>query len=374
MDFNSGTYRNIQSLRIFYPERINRTWQFDDVSLLPLLEQANLKLGALDAYSELVPDVDHFIRLHVVKEATVSSRIEGTQTKMEEVLLREAEVKPERRDDWLEVNNYIKAMNQGIMRLQTLPLSTRLLKEAHLTLLRTGRGRSKMPGEFRRSQNWIGGSSIKDASFIPPPAHEVDSLMSDLEKFLHGDQTGLPHVIKVALGHYQFETIHPFLDGNGRIGRLMITLYLIHAGILRKPVLYLSDFFDRNRQTYYDLLTNVRTKNDLHSWLVFFLNGVVDTADKSVSGLQRILELKSACERKRLPQLGKKMPQAQVLLDHLFTNPVIRPAQIAKITGLSIVSAYKLLDDFEELKILREMTGSRRNRIFLFKEYFDVFK
>jgi len=374
VDFKSGTYRNVENFRIFYPEPINRSWRFDEVTLLPLLEQANLKLGALDAYSGLVPDVDHFIRLHVVKEATLSSRIEGTQTKMEEVLLKEAEVDPERRDDWLEVNNYIKAVNQGIMRLRTLPLSTRLLKEAHHTLLKTGRGRSKMPGEFRRSQNWIGGSSLSDASFIPPPPHEVDPLMSDLEKFLHGDKTGLPHVIKIALGHYQFETIHPFLDGNGRIGRLMITLYFIHAGILRRPVLYLSDFFDRNRQAYYDLLTNVRTQNDLHSWLVFFLNGVVDTADKSVKGLQRILELKSDCERKRLPQLGKKMPQAQILLDRLFTDPVIRPAQVAKVTGLSFVSAYKLLDDFEKLKILKEMTGSRRNRIFLFREYFNVFR
>ena len=231
-----------------------------------------------------------------------------------------------------------------------------------------------MPGEFRRSQNWIGGSSLNDASFIPPPHHEVDRLMSDLENFLHSPSTGLPEVIKVALAHYQFETIHPFLDGNGRIGRLLITLYFIHAGVLRKPVLYLSDFFERNRQAYFDHLMNARTHHDLRTWLIFFLQGTVETAEKSVRGLRKIIKLKQHCETERLPSLGKKMPQAQVLLQRLFTDPVIRPTEVAKVTGLSQVSAYKLLDDFEELKILKEMTGYRRNRIFWFEEYFRIFK
>lgn len=373
MDFKSGTYRQHENLRIFYPEPINRTWRFDLADLVPLVETASRKLGELNAFSELVPDMDHFIRLHVIKEATVSSRIEGTQTKMEEAFLQEAEVEPEKRDDWQEVNNYIQAMNQCIKRLSSLPLSTRLLKEAHQTLLRSGRGKSKMPGEFRRSQNWIGGSSLNDATFIPPPPHEVEALMSDLENFLHGPATGLPEVIKIALAHYQFETIHPFLDGNGRIGRLMITLYFIHAGVLRKPVLYLSDFFDRNREVYFHHLMKVRNQDGLRNWLVFFLQGIIETSEKSVDGLRKIIKLKEHCEAKRLPTLGKKMPQAQMLLQHLFTNPVIRPAQVAKVTGLSQVSAYKLLDDFEKLKILKEMTGYKRNRIFWFEEYFKVF-
>jgi Fic family protein len=374
MDFKSGNYRKPGDYRFFQPERINHSYHFDQADLLPLLESANLKLGELNGYAELVPDVDHFIRLHVLKEATVSSRIEGTQTRMEEALLKEAEVDPEKKDDWKEVNNYITAMNQCIGKLHKLPLSTRLLKDAHKILLQSVRGKHKVPGEFRVSQNWIGGSSPQDAFFVPPPHHEVDGLMGDLENFLHNPNTGLPHVIKIAIGHYQFETIHPFLDGNGRIGRLMIPLYLLQAGVLKRPVLYISDFFERNRAAYYDRLTGVRAENDLKSWLVFFLTGLTETAGKSVKGLRKILDLKKDCEEKRIRQLGKKMPQAHALLNHLFKEPLIRPLEVAKVTGLSAVSAYKLLDDFEELKILREMTGNKRNRIFWFAEYFRAFR
>lgn len=373
MDFKSGTYQQHGDYKAFQPSRINRAYGFDDVDLLPLLEKVNLRLGELNAYSDIVPDVDHFIRLHVIKEATVSSKIEGTQTRMEEALLQETEVDPEKRDDWREVNNYITAMNQSIARLAKLPLSSRLLKEAHRTLLQSVRGKHKMPGEFRTSQNWIGGATLKDAVFIPPTHHDVDTLMGDLENFLHNDGTALPHVMRIALGHYQFETIHPFLDGNGRIGRLMITLYFIHAGILRKPVLYLSDFFERHRSAYYDHLNAVRTKNDLKTWMIFFLTGTIETAEKSVLGLRRIMALKKDCEEKRIRKLGKKMPQAHALLQHLFTEPVIRPSEVADVTGLSAVSSYKLIDDFEKLKILKEMTGNQRNRVFMFKEYFKVF-
>ena len=224
MNFKAGNYTQVTGYKAFQPERINKYYQFDETDLFSLLEKANIKLGELNAYAELVPDVEHFIRLHVVKEATVSSRIEGTHTNMEEALLKEDEIVPEKRNDWREVNNYILAMNQSIEQLNTLPLSSRMLKNAHKTLLSGVRGEHKLPGEFRSSQNWIGGATLIDAAFIPPTWQEVDPLMGDLENFLHNDKTGLTHVLKIALAHYQFETIHPFLDGNGRIGRLMITL------------------------------------------------------------------------------------------------------------------------------------------------------
>lgn len=374
MNFKAGANIVADGYKAFQPEKINRFYQFDEVDLFSLLEKANIKLGELNAYSELVPDVEHFIRLHVVKEATVSSRIEGTQTNMEEALLKEDEIVPEKRNDWREVNNYINAMNQSIKQLEKLPLSSRLLKNAHKTLLSGVRGEHKMPGEFRKSQNWIGGATLIDAAFIPPIWQEVNSLMGDLENFLHNDNTGLTHILKIALAHYQFETIHPFLDGNGRIGRLMISLYFIQAGIMKKPVLYLSDFFDRNRSLYYDNLTLVRTKNDLKTWLRFFIVGVIETCDKAVQGLKNILVLKKDCESNRIITLGKKMFSAQVLLQSLFVDPVVRPERVAQLTGLSMVSVYKLIEDFEKLKILRELTGGQRNRIYIFDEYFKVFE
>jgi Fic family protein len=374
MNFKAGNYIQATGYKAFQPERINKYYQFDETDLFSLLEKANIKLGELNAYAELVPDVEHFIRLHVVKEATVSSRIEGTHTNMEEALLKEDEIVPEKRNDWREVNNYILAMNQSIEQLNTLPLSSRMLKNAHKTLLSGVRGEHKLPGEFRSSQNWIGGATLIDAAFIPPTWQEVDPLMGDLENFLRNDKTGLTHVLKIALAHYQFETIHPFLDGNGRIGRLMITLYFIQAGIMKKPVLYLSDFFDRNRNLYYENLTLVRTKNDLKTWLRFFILGVIETCDKAVQGLKNILALKKDCETTRIVTLGKKMQSAQVLLQSLFVDPVVRPDRVAQLTGLSLVSTYKLIEDFEKLKILREVTGGQRYRIYLFDEYFKVFE
>jgi len=374
MNFKAGNYIEAIGYKAFQPERINKNYQFDETDLFSLLEKANIKLGELNAYAELVPDVEHFIRLHVVKEATVSSRIEGTHTNMEEALLKEDEIVPEKRNDWREVNNYILAMNQSIEQLDKLPLSSRMLKNAHKTLLSGVRGEYKLPGEFRSSQNWIGGATLTDAAFIPPIWQEVDPLMGDLENFLHNDKTGLTHVLKIALAHYQFETIHPFLDGNGRIGRLMITLYFIQAGIMKKPVLYLSDFFDRNRNLYYENLTLVRTKNDLKTWLRFFILGVIETCDKAIQGLKNILALKKDCETNRIVTLGKKMQSAQVLLQSLFVDPVVRPDRVAQLTGLSLVSTYKLIEDFEKLKILREVTGGQRYRIYLFDEYFKVFE
>jgi Fic family protein len=372
--FKSGKYINAIGYKAFAPEFINRIYKIDDAALQLLIEKSTLKLGELNAYAQLVPDIDHFIKLHVVKEATVSSKIEGTQTNMEEALLKEEEIEPEKRNDWREVNNYVNALNQSVENLSKLPLSSRLLKQAHKTLLDGVRGDSKLPGEFRRSQNWIGGATLNDATFIPPVYHDVEKLIGDLENFLHNDDTGLPNVLKAAVAHYQFETIHPFLDGNGRIGRLLITLYFIDANILQKPVLYLSDFFERNRSLYYDNLMAVRTRNDIQQWLKFFLVGIIETADKAIEGLREIIKLKQDCETKRIVTLGKRAPKAQILLQYLFTQPVVRPDDVAKITETSLVTAYKLINDFERLKILQTIGDAQRNKLYIFNEYFKVFK
>ena len=372
--FKSGTYINAIGYKAFAPVFIDRIYKIDDAALQLLIEKSTLKLGELNAYAQLVPDIDHFIKLHVVKEATVSSKIEGTQTNMEEALLKEEEIEPEKRNDWREVNNYVNALNQSVENLSKLPLSSRLLKQAHKTLLDGVRGESKLPGEFRRSQNWIGGATLNDATFIPPVYHDVEKLIGDLENFLHNDDTGLPNVLKAAVAHYQFETIHPFLDGNGRIGRLLITLYFIDANILQKPVLYLSDFFERNRSLYYDNLMAVRTRNDIQQWLKFFLVGIIETADKAIEGLREIIKLKQDCETKRIVTLGKRAPKAQILLQYLFTQPIVRPDDVAKITETSLVTAYKLIDDFERLNILQAIGDAQRNKLYIFNEYFKVFK
>ncbi|MBS1750190.1 MAG: Fic family protein [Bacteroidetes bacterium] len=373
-DFFAGNFIKQLDYKAFVPEKINMVWSWDDRELTKLMEKSALAMGQLDAYSHQVPNIDHFIRMYVVKEATVSSRIEGTQTNMEEALLKETDIHPERRNDWVEVNNYIEALSNSIKRLDKLPLSSRLLKEAHKTLLKGVRGEHKLPGEFRRSQNWIGGSSLLSAVFIPPPHDEVNPLMGDLENFLHNDDTGVTNLVKIAIAHYQFETIHPFLDGNGRIGRLMITLYLVEKGIIQKPVLYLSDFFEKNRANYYEYLTRVRTHNDLLRWIKFFLIGIIETCESSSQTLKAILKLKKDCEEKRIYSLGKKVNTAKLLLDYLFLQPIVDAEMVSAQTKVSLVSSYKLLDDFMRLNILKETTGAKRNRIFVFEEYFTLFK
>jgi Fic family protein len=373
-DFKAGTgVKQPTGYRAFIPEPINAPLTWSDPSINTLLEQATLQLGALNSFSRFVPDIDLFIRMHVVKEATESSRIEGTQTNIEEALVGQADVAPEHRDDWQEVNNYIKALNYAIDRLNTLPLSSRLLRETHALLLDGVRGEHKLPGEFRSSQNWIRGASLNDAVFIPPPHDEVSRLMGDLENFLHNDDIQVPHLVRIALAHYQFETIHPFLDGNGRIGRLMITLYLIENRIIEKPILYLSDFFEKHKGLYYDNLTTVRRNNDLTQWIRFFLEAVSQTCAMASGSLQQVMELRRECEGSRIIHLGRKVPTAKKLLDYLFTQPVVTAAQVAAVLDLSLVSAYKLIDDFRSAGILQETTGFKRNRFFIFKQYVDLF-
>jgi Fic family protein len=357
----------------FVPAEINRQWNWTNPEINSLLEKAAIKLGELNSYARLVPNIDLFIQLHVTKEAVVSSRIEGTKTNMDEALLTEEEVSPERKNDWKEVNNYIKALNEAIKELENLPISSRLIKQTHSTLLDSVRGKHKSPGEFRRSQNWIGGSSPSDAVFVPPHYQYVEALMGDLENFLHNDEITVPDLIRIAIAHYQFETIHPFLDGNGRIGRLLITLYLVDSRILSKPLLYLSGYFEKNKSHYYDNLTVVRSKNDMTQWLKYFLVGVADTAEDAVVTLSKVIALKSGLESKIIHSFGRKSHSAVTLLQQLFQNPIINIHKVKDICGLSYKAANDLVTDFVNRNILKEMTGHSRNRVFVFEQYLDLF-
>ena len=372
-DFQSGRLVQQAHYKSFQPTPINRKWSIDSMELIQLLGQADRELGRLDMYSEYIPNIDLFIRMHVLKEASQSSKIEGTQTTMEEALLEKEDVAPEKRDDWEEVQNYVAAMNQAVDKLQKLPFSARLIRETHKTLMQGVRGKHKQPGEFRHSQNWIGGASINDAVFIPPSHETVGELISDIEKFVHNEQEYFPELLKAALVHYQFETIHPFLDGNGRVGRLLITLYLVSRGILKQPVLYLSDFFERNRQLYYDNLMRVREKNDLVQWFRFFLVGVIETAKSSTATFDNILKLQKQVET-QLQALGSRTANAQKLMYYLYQRPVIDAAKAGEVVGVSPASAYKLIADLEQFGILKEVTGAKRGKMYVFDAYLKLFK
>jgi Fic family protein len=371
--FKSGKLVQRLQYKSFEPTLIDTQWHLDSDAVALLLSQADQKLGELNAFSQLIPDVDFFIKMHVLKEGTKSSRIEGTQTNIDEVVQKEEYINPEKKDDWQEVQNYVQAMNTAIAELKNLPLSNRLLKNTHKIILQGVRGKHKQPGKFRISQNWIGGSSLADAKFIPPHQEGVSEYMSDLEKFIHSEKSNLPHLIKIAILHYQFETIHPFLDGNGRIGRLLITLYLVSSGLLVKPTLYLSDFLEKNKEYYYENLTAVRTKNDLVQWLKFFLEGIRVTAENSIQTFQEIIALRASVETKII-RLGKKHMLAKNVLQYLYSQPITDMQSIALATKASVPTISRLLNDFVTLKILVELTGFKRNRVFAFEQYLKLFR
>ena len=373
-EFKSGGYEQQYEYRSFLPTPINREWVVSAPQILTLLEETNRLLGELNGFSQLIPDVDFFIRMHITKEATTSSRIEGTQTNMEEALIGKLDVDPEKRDDWQEVHNYIQAINFSIKQMDQMPLSNRLLRETHAVLLRGVRGTHKQPGEFRTSQNWIG-VSLNHATFIPPHHLHVPDLMSDLEKFMHNDQIHVPHLVRIALIHYQFETIHPFLDGNGRLGRLLIVLYLVGSGLLHKPALYLSDFFERHKGEYYDQLMAVRTTQKMEPWLRFFLLGMRETTALSIQVFRDILTLKERIERKYMPTFHvRRQANAQMLMKSLYRVPVINIKMVTDLIKTQTNTAAALIDDFVKLGILRELTGQRRNRLFIFQDYVRLFK
>ena len=370
--FNAGKYISQGTYKSFQPSYINKQWKVDNMELLNLLSQADRQLGRLDMYSEYIPNIDLFISMHVLKEATQSSKIEGTKTNIEEALLDKEDISQEKRNDWEEVQNYIKALNSAIDNLGKLPFSSRLIRQTHEILLQGVRGEYKQPGSFRTSQNWIGGATINDATFIPPVHTSVNDYMSDLEKFAHNQEFFHPELLKIALIHYQFETIHPFLDGNGRVGRLMITLYLVEKNILKKPILYLSDFFERNRTLYYDNLMRVRDKNDITQWFKFFLVGVIETAKNSITTFDNILKLQKEVDLK-LQGLAGRMNNAQLIMKHLYQHPVVDASKAKAITNLSNPTVYKLLEEMERSQILKEVTGGKRGKQYLFTDYIQLF-
>ena len=372
-NFTSGTYINQGTYKSFQPNKINIPWKIEDMEVLSLLSQADRQLGRLDMYSEYIPNIDLFISMHVLKEATQSSKIEGTKTNIEEALLDREDISEEKRDDWEEVQNYITALNEAISSLKELPFSSRLIKQTHKTLLSGVRGKHKLPGDFRTRQNWIGGASISDATFVPPVHSSLDEYMGDLEKFAHNQEFFFPELLKIALIHYQFETIHPFLDGNGRVGRLMITLYLVEKGILKMPVLYLSDFFERNRMLYYDNLMRVREKNDILQWFKFFLVGVIETAKNGIFTFDKILKLQKDVENK-VRKLKSRANNANIVVRHLYQHPILDAQKTKDLTGLSSPSVYKLLEELENLDILQEMTGAKRGKVFFFQDYINLFQ
>ena len=338
-----------------------------------LLEQANQSLGRLDGLASILPNLPLFIYAYVRKEAVLSSQIEGTQSSLSDLLLFENDEAPGvPLDDVQEVSNYVAALNHGMDRLRGgFPLSLRLIREIHEVLLSKGRGSEKQPGDFRTSQNWIGGTRPGTAVFVPPPPELVPDCMSALELFLHEERPDLPLLIRAGLVHVQFETIHPFLDGNGRLGRLLITFLLCAVGVLREPILYLSLYFKQHRQTYYDLLDRVRSKGDWEVWLEFFLTGVRDTAEQAAAAARRILTLFDE-DRHKIEALGRPAPSALRVFDHIQRNPIVSIPDVAASIGISAPTVAKSLEHMRQLGLLRETTGRQRHRLFVYSAYLAI--
>lgn len=336
-----------------------------------LLTEADRELGRLDGIVRVIPDPDFFVAMYVRREAVLSSQIEGTQSSLQDLL--EVELEPERglESDVADIVNYVAAMNYGLRRLDDLPLSLRLIREIHAELLRDGRGASKTPGEFRTSQNWIGpeGAPLARATFVPPPVHDMKTALGDLELFLHREDAG-PVLIDVGLMHAQFETIHPFLDGNGRVGRLLITFLLVHRGVLRDPVLYLSHYFKQNRAEYYDRLTAIRQRGDWEGWLRFFLRGVAETAREATATAERIFEMREQHRKLVMDETGRN---GLLALSAIFQRPVINVKRLAEHLSVTFPTANRLVAAFAELGLLREVTGQRRSRLFRYEPYLRLF-
>ena len=372
-DYISGEYVKNNDYKTFIPSKINYNWGWDDTKLDKLLSEANRQIGELNAYSLLIPNVDLYIKMHVKVEANKSSRIEGTKTTVEEDLLDVKDISPEKRDDWEEVQNYVKATNYGVQRIsEGFPVCTRLIREIHKILMTGVRGEHKTPGEFRTSQNWIGGSMPSTAIYVPPPHTEVAECLSDFEKFINNEEIDTPDLIKIAILHYQFESIHPFLDGNGRIGRLLVPLYIQSKGMLQKSCLYISDYIERNKDKYYDMLTRVRTHNDMIGWIKFFLEAVIETSKTAKEKFRSVVELTMEMD-KIVVELPVKSDNVKKVIDVLYNEPVINRKKLCELTNIKEGTIKNVINCLLDNDIIVETTGYSRNQIFTFQKYTDLF-
>lgn len=372
-DFVAGSFKQQYKYKSFSPNKINHEFTWDNVDINVLLEEANKELAELNSASKFVPNIELFISMYSNKEAIYSTRIEGTNIDVDG-LLNNSYVDDETRNDKQEVVNYINALNYSINGLNELPLSNRLLKETHKILLLGVRGQNKYPGEFRKTQNWIGGSNLNDAFYVPPHQDDIEELMSDIENFIHNDGLKIPHLIKIAIIHYQFETIHPFCDGNGRLGRLLIILYLINFNLLSKPILYLSYFFEKHKSSYYDYLTNIRKNNDAIKWILFFLNGVVSVSKQSKNVLNNISALKQELDDLIESKIKRKTQNVAKIVDYIFQKPIFDMEEIVASLNLNKTTAYNLVYKFVEFGILKEISNKQRNKTYKFEQYLNLFK
>ena len=337
------------------------------------INQAMLALGRLDAISSLLPDAHLFLYSYIRKEAVMSSQIEGTQSSLSDLMLYEMEAMPGvPMDDVQEVSCYVSALNLGIQRIREgLPISYRLLTELHQALMTSGRGVNRSPGEFRKTQVWIGGHRADEATFVPPPANDLADAWAELERFINDLPEATDPLIKAALSHVQFETIHPFMDGNGRIGRLLIPLILLQANIIHEPLLYLSVFFKKHRQVYYDRLNQVRLSGDWEAWLLFFVDAIAETANQAVETAQRLNQIRTI-DKARLTHLGRQSGSASLVLDALFEYPVASINKLIEQTGLTAATIGKVLEALQQQSIVRELTGNKRNRVFAYSAYIEI--
>ena len=372
-NYQSGKYIKMDEYKAFIPSKINYNWGWDDTKLDKLLAEANRQIGELNAYSLLIPNVDLYIKMHVKIEANKSSRIEGTRTTVEEDLLDITDINPERRDDWEEVQNYVKATNYGVTRIKEgFPVCARLIREIHKVLMQGVRGEHKTPGEFRISQNWIGGSTPSTAIYVPPPHTEIAECLTDFEKFINNQEIDTPDLIKIAILHYQFESIHPFLDGNGRIGRLIIPVYIQSRGMLEKSCLYISDYIERNKDRYYDMLTRVRTHNDMINWIKFFLEAVIETSKTAKDKFRKVVELTMKMDE-MIMNLSVKPENAKKVIDLLYDEPILTRNKMAEKTQIKLTTINGIVNALLEKEIIKETTGYSRNQIFAFERYIDLF-
>lgn len=372
-DYKSGEYKQGVGYKAFLPSRINHNWGWGDTKLDYLLAEANRQIGELNAYSLLLPNVDLYIKMHVTIEANKSSRIEGTKTTIEDDLSDLQDVSLEKRDDWEEVQNYVKATNFSIERInEGFPICNRLFKEIHKILLAGVRGEKKTPGEFRISQNWIGGTMPSTAVYVPPLVEDLNNCLTDLELFINNEKIDTPELIKIAIIHYQFESIHPFLDGNGRIGRLLIPLYLQSKKYLDNPCLYISFFFEKNRDLYYQKLNNVRTNNDIIGWIKFFLEGIIETAKIAKEKFKNVVELTKKIDGK-LTELNVKFDNAKKVMDYFYNEPYSSRKKLADALGMPDSTVNGVVNELKRVNIIKETTGFSKNQIFVFTEYVNIF-